>query len=34
MYNQGTGLYASDIGGQLVEGPVGDVWTVTAVAGG
>jgi uncharacterized membrane protein len=34
MYNKGTGLYASDIGGQLVESPVGDVWTVAAVAGG
>jgi hypothetical protein len=29
MLNQGTGQYASDIGGQLVEGHLSDVWTVT-----
>jgi len=34
MLNQGTGQYASDIGGELVEGPHADVWTVTPVSGG
>jgi hypothetical protein len=34
MLNQGTGQYASDIGGKLVEGGAADVWTVSPGIGG
>jgi len=34
MLNQATGQYASDIGGQLVEGRLADVWAVNPVSGG